>query len=53
MRVMRKDNDNIYEVFDISYDNSGYPLFLIYDDGQWLRISAKHFVPYLHVAYLT
>lgn len=32
-------------VYDITYDNKGYPHFLIYEDGQWKRVSAKHFKP--------
>lgn len=32
-------------VYDISYDKHGYPLFLIYFFGQWLRRSAKFFTP--------
>lgn len=33
-------------VYDITYDAiTGYPQFLIYEDGQWLRLSAKHFAP--------
>ena len=43
--VENKDNGMIYEVFDVTYDNAGYPRFLIYKDGQWIRISAKHFRP--------
>lgn len=34
-----------YEVFDITYDKAGYPHFLIYKYGQWVRLSAKHFRP--------
>lgn len=34
-----------YAVFDVSYNESGYPLFLIHDGKQWVRVSAKHFVP--------
>ncbi len=34
-----------YKVYDIIYDKSGYPHFLIYKDGQWLRESAKKFIP--------
>lgn len=34
-----------YAVFDVSYNESGYPLFLIYNGEQWVRVSAKHFVP--------
>lgn len=33
-------------VYDISYDKSGYPLFLVYENGKWLRRSAKHYMPY-------
>lgn len=34
------------DVYDITYDTSGYPHFLIYYDGQWRREKAKHFMPY-------
>lgn len=34
-----------YTVYDIRYDNAGYPHFLFYKDGQWLLRSAKHFKP--------
>ena len=44
--VTNKDNDKIYEVFDITYNKCGYPHFLIYKDGEWTRMSAKHFKPY-------
>lgn len=43
--VENKDNGMIYEVFDVVYDNVGYPHFLIYKDNQWVRMSAKHFRP--------
>lgn len=43
--VENKDNGMIYEVFDVTYDDAGYPRFLIYRDNQWIRISAKHFRP--------
>ena len=45
MMVINKNNNKEYEVFDITYDNNGYPRFLIYNDGQWLRMSAKNFRP--------
>ena len=45
MTVLCKDNVKEYEVFDITYDSNGYPQFLIYKERQWLRVSAKHFVP--------
>ena len=44
--VMNKENGKLYDVFDIIYNKSGYPHFLIYKDGQWIRVSAKHFKPY-------
>ena len=43
--IMNKDNDKMCEVFDITYDKNGYPRFLVYKDGQWIRMSAKHFRP--------
>lgn len=33
----------VVNVYDISYDSAGYPLFLIYYENQWIRKSAKHF----------
>ncbi len=39
------DESRYVEVYDITYNSNGYPLFLIYLDGQWLRKSAKHFRP--------
>lgn len=46
MTVINKNNNEKYEVYHISYDNAGYPHFLIYKDNQWIRMSAKHFKPY-------
>lgn len=46
MNVINKNNDKQYQVYDITYDKTGYPHFLIYKDGQWLRMSAKYFRPY-------
>ena len=40
----KKRNEYVL-VYDIAYDKNGYPLFLIYEDGQWQRVSAKHFKP--------
>jgi len=45
MKVTEKATGFDYEVFDITYDNVGYPRFLIYKDGQWIRRSAKYFTP--------
>lgn len=33
------------QVLGTTYDSNGYPQFIVYDDGQWRRISAKHFRP--------
>ena len=46
MMVVNKNNGQLYEVFDIVYNKAGYPHFLIYKDGEWLRLSAKNFKPY-------
>lgn len=35
----------VVNVYDISYDSNGFPLFLFYFKGQWVRKSAKHFKP--------
>lgn len=50
--VTRKDNKESFswlssyvKVYDIRYDASGYPQFLIYEDNQWKLVSAKHFRP--------
>lgn len=45
MTVRYKKTGNIYKVYDIAYDNAGYPHFLIYANSQWIRVSAKHFEP--------
>lgn len=46
LNLINKDNGKGYKVYDITYDKAGYPHFLIYKDGQWVRMSAKHFRPY-------
>jgi hypothetical protein len=45
MQVINKDNNEIYEVYDIVYHQSGAPKFLIYKDDQWMRVSAKYYKP--------
>ena len=45
MQVINKDTNKMYEVYDIAYNQSGYPHFLIYKDNQWLRVSDKYFRP--------
>lgn len=47
MIVYEKGSGNGYIVYDISYNKAGYPHFLIYKDGQWIRQSAKYFHPYV------
>ena len=44
--VKHKVSNSINIVYDITYDQSGYPHFLIYENNQWVRVSAKHYVPY-------
>ena len=46
MTMINKNNNQKYEIYDITYNKAGYPHFLIYKDGQWLRMSAKYFRPY-------
>ena len=45
IKVMNKNNGDVAEVYDITYDKNGYPRFLVYKGGQWVRLSAKHFAP--------
>ena len=45
MKVVNIHTNNRYNVYDITYDDTGYPHFLIYRDRQWVRVSAKHFRP--------
>lgn len=44
--VYDKATNERVDVFDITYDKSGFPHFLIFKNNQWLRVSAKHFRPY-------
>ena len=43
--VKRKGDNKNVDVYDVKRDNKGYPLFLIYEDSQWLYKSAKLFYP--------
>lgn len=47
MIVKHKKTSMLYDVYDITYNKAGYPQFLIYKDGQWLRVSAKYFIPFI------
>lgn len=44
--VYRKDTIEEVVVYAVRDDDKGYPHFLVYEDGQWKYISAKHFEPY-------
>ena len=43
--LINKNDGNKYKIYDITYNKAGYPHFLIYKDGEWTRMSAKHFRP--------
>lgn len=44
--VWGKREERVVVVYDITYDAiTGYPQFLIYDDGEWRRVSAKYYEP--------
>lgn len=37
----------LFAVYDVVYDTvTGYPQFLIHDDEQWRRVSAKYYKPH-------
>lgn len=46
LNLINKDDGKEYKVYDITYDKTGYPHFLIYKNREWVRMSAKHFRPY-------
>ena len=50
--VINKNNNEVYEVYDVVYNKAGYPHFLIYKDGEWIRLSAKHFKPFNPLDYV-
>lgn len=44
--VWGKREKRHFAVYDVTYDAmTGYPQFLIYDDGEWKRVSAKYYEP--------
>lgn len=43
--VWGKRENSYLTVYDITYDSAGYPQFLIYEDGEWKRVSAKYYDP--------
>lgn len=44
-KVRHKISNSIQEVYDIQYDKAGCPHFLIYENNDWVKVSAKHFKP--------
>lgn len=48
--VRKEDHSVIRKVYDVRNDNCGYPHFLIYENGEWKYVSAKHFVPYSSIS---
>lgn len=44
-KVKHKVSNSVVDVYDIQYDKTGYPQFLIYENNQWVRVSAKHYKP--------
>ena len=44
-KVIEKETEEVYNVYDIKYDKCGYPHFVIYKKGQWQIKSAKYFKP--------
>lgn len=45
MQMVLKETNEAVDVYNITYDRSGFPHFLIYENGQWILKSAKHFRP--------
>lgn len=43
--VYEKSSDKAVKVYNVRHDKSGYPHFLVYEDGQWKYKSAKHYTP--------
>lgn len=43
--VFDKKNQTFVKVYDVRNDSNGFPNFLIYKNGQWKYMSAKHFAP--------
>lgn len=48
MTLLYKPDMKPYKIFDITYDSHGYPHFLFYRRGEWLRKSAKYFTPFFY-----
>ena len=46
MFKVKDENNKVFTVFDVTYDNNGHAQFLVYDKNRWIRCSAKMFKPY-------
>lgn len=42
---VNKYDGDAYNIYDVSYDEAGEPLFLIFDGARWRRVAAKDFMP--------
>ena len=45
MQLLNTKDATVYEIYDISYDDFGDPIFLIYKNKRWQRVSAIYFTP--------
>ena len=45
MKVLHRNDREVYEVFDIVYTDCGYPKFLVYKDRKWKLVDANEFTP--------
>ena len=45
-KVISCSTNDLVSVYDVTYDSDGYPQFLVYKNGQWIRHSAKNYKPY-------
>lgn len=43
--LYRHRSGRTFQVYSVRNDSHGYPHFLIYVDGQWKWVSAKHCKP--------
>lgn len=44
-KIIDKNTEECFDVYDVAYDKKGYPHFLIYLGKAWTRVSAKQFRP--------
>jgi hypothetical protein len=51
MKVLRRDDKEVYEVFDIVYTDEGEPKFLVYMNKSWELVSAWRFTPNFYEDY--